>query len=467
MHAYLGHDGRPPGEFLAIARDEVRSYGGEIIAGRVTTVSGSVDAGFTAVLADGASLTGRRVLIATGLVDELPEIPGLREQWGHGVLHCPYCHGWEVRDQRIVLIATGPMSAHQALLFRQLSEHVTVVEHEPNALGAERRRIAARGVRIEPGPVAEVVADEVVRGVRVGERLIAADAVVVAPRFVARADAVRSLGVALVPIPMGNGESIEADDRGETTVPGVYAAGNAADASHQVLQAAANGGRAGAMINADLAGEEADRALATPGDTAEHWDTRYATTEQWWSGHANHSLVVEASGLPPGTALDVGCGEGGDAVWLAQRGWQVTGLDISQVALDRVRKTAAEAGVEIATVCADVADPPPLDRYDLVTVHYPALRKSPGNEAIRALLDAVAPGGRLLVVGHDLAGADHLRRHGIDPDEYVQPSDVARLLDDAWTVEVNEIRDRVAPPGHDSPHVRDVVLRARRSPEAR
>jgi len=149
-------------------------------------------------------------------------------------------------------------------------------------------------------------------------------------------------------------------------------------------------------------------------------------------------------------------------VRLARQGWRVTGLDISQVALDRVRKGAAEAGVELATLCADLATERPPGQFDLVSVHYPALRHTPGNEAVRALIDAVAPGGCLLVVGHDVAHSDHLQKHGIDPADYVQPPDVARLLGADWTVEVDEIRDRVTPPGHDSPHVRDVVLRARR-----
>ncbi len=161
MHAYLGHDGRPPSEFLAIGRSEAAGYGAEIVDGTVTTVTAHPDGdGFRVVLAGGRAVEGRRVLVATGLVDELPDIAGVAEQWGRGVIHCPYCHGWEVRDQRIAVIATGPMAAHQALLFRQLSDRVTVIVHEPDALAADdRHRLAARGVHIEDAAVEAVTVD--------------------------------------------------------------------------------------------------------------------------------------------------------------------------------------------------------------------------------------------------------------------------------------------------------------------
>jgi SAM-dependent methyltransferase len=179
----------------------------------------------------------------------------------------------------------------------------------------------------------------------------------------------------------------------------------------------------------------------------------------------NGALETETRDLPPGTVLDVGCGEGGDAVWLAQRGWEVTAVDISQVALDRARRATEEAGVTVSFVRADIGADGLPGTHDLVSVHYPALRRSPGNEAIEALLGAVAPGGTLLLVGHDVEAMTHhvnFDRAHFDPADYVQPHDVARLLDDRWTIDVEERRDRVNPPGHDGPDVPDVVLRARR-----
>jgi thioredoxin reductase len=275
MHGYLGHDGRPPQDFLAIARDEARRYGAEIVSGAVTRVTRRADTGgddprFVVELADGTTTnTGRVVLLATGLVDELPDIPGVAEQWGRGVLHCPYCHGWEVRDHRIVVIATSIMATHQALLFRQLSELVTVVVHEPGIVSEDdQTKLRARGVHLEAGPVAEVVADDTdaVAGVRMADgRTLDADAVVVGPRFVARTELLDGLGLVPVPAPMGRGERIDADIRGATSVPGVYAAGNAVDPSHQVLHAAADGSRVAQFINADLVERDitASRAAAT------------------------------------------------------------------------------------------------------------------------------------------------------------------------------------------------------------
>lgn len=469
MHSYLGHDGRPPGEFLAIGRDEVGRYGAEIVAGRATVVTRDPDGnGFIVVLADGGSVAGRRLLVATGLVDELPAIPGVVEQWGRGVIHCPYCHGWEVQDRAIAVIATGPMATHQALLFRQLSDRITVIVHEPGALGPEDvPRLKAQGIRIEDGPVAAIaVEDDVVRGVRLADGgLIEADAVVVAPRFVTRSEVLRSVGIQPAPAPMGVGEAIETDNRGLTSVPGIYAAGNVTDVSHQVLQAAADGSRVGAAINADLADEDAALALASlPGDSADHWDERYGGEAQWWSGHPNATLVEETEHLEPGRALDVGCGEGADAIWLAQRGWDVTGLDISEVAIDRARGVARDAGVEVDWVRADIAVEPPAPAfYDLVSVHYPALPHTPDSDAMHAIIDAVAPGGTLLVVGHDLDAKEHHERHGRDPADYVQPADVAARLDALWAVEIHETRPRIKPPGSRGPDVPDIVLRARRT----
>src|SRR5690606_20979365 len=263
-----------------------------------------------------------------------------------------YCHGWEVRDQRIAVLATGPMSVHQALLFRQLSDRVSVVAHDPAALdAAARTRLDARGVRVVDRRAAAVEAspEGTRRGVRLDDGdLVEADAVVVTPRFVPRAAPLRGLGIEPVPAPMGTGEMVQTDDRGTTTVPGVYAAGNVADVSHQVLGAAAEGSRIGAVINADLVEEDVVAALEAAVDgSGAGWDRRYAQRPQRWSGHPNATLVAEVADLAPGTALDVGCGEGADAVWLAQRGWRVTGLDVSAVALERAARAAQDAGVEI------------------------------------------------------------------------------------------------------------------------
>lgn len=467
MHGYLGHDGLPPGELLAIGRAEVHGYGGTILDGTATSLE-RADDGFRISLSDGTALHARRVMVATGLIDELPDIPGVAEQWGRGVLHCPYCHGWEVRDQAIVVIGTGPNATHQALLFRQLSDRVTVVVHDgPGPDPEDRARLTARGIAVEHGPVAAVVAeDDTVRTVQLADgRALDADAVVVAPRFVARTELLAGVGIEPVPAPRGMGLMVETDQLGATTVAGLYAAGNVADVSNQVLQAAAEGSRIGAVINADLVQEDVSiAAAAIAGDDAGSWDARYVGRGQrMWSGHANGAFVTEVDGLPPGRALDVGCGEGADAIWLAARGWEVVAVDISDVAIDRAATIAEDAGVTVDWRAVDLTvDTPEPGAYDLVSLQYPALRHDAGDHVMRSIVDAVAPGGTLLVVGHSFDSVDGHHHPHFDPADYVQPPDVADLLTEGWTVEVHEIRPREMPEGRQGPDVPDVVLRARR-----
>jgi SAM-dependent methyltransferase len=194
------------------------------------------------------------------------------------------------------------------------------------------------------------------------------------------------------------------------------------------------------------------------------WDERYASKHDgMWSGRPNGVLVAEMAGSSPGRALDVGCGEGADAIWLARAGWQVTGLDVSQVALDRAAPAAREASVTVEWVCCDVAAMPPAPGgYDLVSVLYPALKHSPGDEVIRALLDNVASGGTLLVVGHAPLDPEHARARGFELADYVQPADVRARLGEGWEIVVDETRPRVDPTPEGSTHTHDVVLRAER-----
>ena len=346
MHSYLGREGLPPSELITIGREEVRSYGGEVLAGRVSRVTRTDDDHFRVELVGGHSIVARRVLAATGLVDELPDIDGLAEHWGRDVIHCPFCHGFEVRDRRIVQIVTHPMGLHTTGLFRQLSAQLTVVLHDHvDVDSSELHALRAGGVEIVDGPVSRIVtdADGHVAAVELADNeRIDADAVVVAPRFRVRAEPFVSLGLRPAAHPTGLGDFVETDATGATAVPGLYAAGNVTDPSQQVLQAAADGSRVGAMISFSLAHDDI-RAAARPSANEADWDHRYGG-DQMWSGNPNGTLVNEISGLGPGRALDVGAGEGGDALWLAEQGWIVTASDISQRALDRVHAEAKRRG---------------------------------------------------------------------------------------------------------------------------
>jgi thioredoxin reductase (NADPH) len=267
IHNYLGREGTPPAELLAIGRTEVAGYGGEIVSGTAVSAERVAD-GFTVALADGRSVHARRLLVATGLLDELPHVPGLAERWGIDVLHCPYCHGYEVRDQSVGVLATGPTAAHQALLFRQLTEDVVVFQHTgPAPSATEREELAARGIPIIEGEVAALeVIDDQLAGVRMrsGE-LIPRQAVVVAPRFVPRAGILASLGLEPTDLEVNGqvvGSSIAADRTGATAVPGVWVAGNVADMMAQVILSAGAGLTAGAAINANLVAEDTRKAVA-------------------------------------------------------------------------------------------------------------------------------------------------------------------------------------------------------------
>ncbi|BBY16864.1 class I SAM-dependent methyltransferase [Mycolicibacterium litorale] len=198
----------------------------------------------------------------------------------------------------------------------------------------------------------------------------------------------------------------------------------------------------------------------------QEWDERYSGAEQLFSGRPNTVLVAEVSGLTPGRALDVGCGEGADAVWLATMGWTVTGLDVSQVALDRAASRAKNAGVEVNWLRADLVEASlPVGGFDLVSAQYPALRSSENRDAERALVTAVAPGGVLLVVHHAGFDGEAAKARGFDPADYVFPPDVLSLLGSDWDVHFEERRPRETPLGDDEHrHTHDAVLLARRRP---
>jgi thioredoxin reductase len=264
VHNFLTRDGTPPAEIYAAGRTEVNRYGGRVETGRVTALSR--DGERFRVQIGGRTVTARRLLVATGLRDELPDVPGLAARWGIDVLHCPYCHGWEVAGQRIGVLATGPMAVHQALLFRQLSPHVTVLQHTgPEPAGEQRAQLDALGITVTEGKVEQVEADASgLTGVRLADgRRVPLDAVVVAPRMEARAGLLAPLGLKPAEVRFGDhvaGTRIEADPTGATAVPGVWVAGNVAEIQAQVITSAAAGLTAGAAINFDLVLEDARHA---------------------------------------------------------------------------------------------------------------------------------------------------------------------------------------------------------------
>ncbi len=265
VHNYLTRDGTPPAELLAAGRAEVTGYGGEIVDGVVTSAD-AVEGGFRVRIQGGREAAARRLVVASGLVDELPEIPGLAQRWGRDVLHCPFCHGWEVRDQAIGVLATGPMAVHQVKLFRQLSDDVTLFLHTgPDLSDDEWEQLAALGVAVVDGEVVAVEStDDRLTGVRLRSgAVIARDALVVAPRFVARIP--DGLGLELVERRMGEhvlGRAVDAGPGGATAVPGVWVAGNVTDLMAQVSSSAAAGSLVAGAVHADLIERDVRGAVA-------------------------------------------------------------------------------------------------------------------------------------------------------------------------------------------------------------
>jgi thioredoxin reductase len=267
VHGYLGREGTPPGELLAVGREEVRGYGVQVVTGTVASAERDED-GFRVLLADGAAVHAARLLVATGLTDELPPVPGLAELWGRDVLHCPYCHGWEVRDQAIGVLSTGPFAVHQALLWRQWSQDVTLFLHTgPEPDDEQYEQLAARGIAVVDGTVQALErTGGRLSGVRLADgTFIARQAMAAAPRAVARVGFLAGLGLEAADEEMAGtvvGTRIPVDPVGRTAVPGVWAAGNVTSITEQVLSSAAAGAKAGAAINADLIDLETRRAVA-------------------------------------------------------------------------------------------------------------------------------------------------------------------------------------------------------------
>jgi thioredoxin reductase len=266
VHNYLGQEGTSPLELLAIGREEVARYGGRVETGTVVAAKPDGD-GFRLELADGRAVGTRRVLVTTGLVDELPDVPGLAERWGRDILHCPYCDGWEFRDRALGVLSTGPFGVQQAQMFRQWSPDVTLFLHTgPEPDDHQWEELAARGIAVVVGEIAGIeVADDRLTGVRLASgEVVAREALVVLPRFAVSADAVSDLGLATVPQEHNGlvmGEHVPADPMGATSVPGVWVAGNVVDARLGVIGAAAAGLNAAIALNADLIAEDVRHAV--------------------------------------------------------------------------------------------------------------------------------------------------------------------------------------------------------------
>jgi len=263
MHGFLGSDGLAPAALLAAGRREILGYGARLVPGAVVDVRRHEgrDSGlaFDVTLQGGHVLTARRILVSTGLRDDVPDIPGLRDRWGRDVLHCPYCHGYEVADQPLGVIGGSGEAVAHAQIVRQWSDDVVYFSNGTPVGVSDQERLRARGISVVDGEVVRLVVEgDRLTGVELATgRVVARAAVFVRPRFVPNSDLLTGLGCA-----SQDGWVVTTDPAGRTTVAGVWVAGNAADPRAQVITAAGEGSAAAIAINNDLIEEDVATAVA-------------------------------------------------------------------------------------------------------------------------------------------------------------------------------------------------------------
>jgi thioredoxin reductase len=272
-HGFVSRDGVPPLELLALARAELDAYPGvEVTAGAVTRAA-ATPRGF-GLAVEGGQTTGqtieaRKLVLATGVADVLPEIPGLAELWGRGVYHCPYCHGWEVRGRPWAVLGDAPLAFERVALFRGWTSEVVVLAGGPSGLAeAEKERLVALGASFDERRIASVerTGEDGVEVTFQDGPSLAVGGVFVVPRQVQRSPLAEALCCALDELGPTASRYVRADPvTGETTVPGVYAAGDMTGPMQSLVLAAASGARTAAGLNRALAMEDAEALLATAG----------------------------------------------------------------------------------------------------------------------------------------------------------------------------------------------------------
>ena len=254
-HGFLGQDGRSPAVILETFRAQVLAYATvRIREDTAVHASASGEESFTIELASGDLLRAARVILATGIVDLLPPIPGVAERWGRTVLHCPYCHGYEVADRRLGVLATSDLAVHQASLLPDWSPDVTLFTDGIITLDTDQRALlTARGVRVEPRRVTALSGDApALDGVQLeGGSVFPLDALFTAPPIRLAGTLAEQLGCEIDEGPLG--PHIRTDARQQTTVPHVFAAGDAARTTYSATFAAADGAMAGISAHQSLA----------------------------------------------------------------------------------------------------------------------------------------------------------------------------------------------------------------------
>ena len=258
MQGFLSRDGMPPAELLAAGRAEVAGYGATLLTGSVTELVQCGAMGFQALLGDGQRVKARKVLVTTGLHDELPEVHGLRERWAKDVLHCPYCHGWEVRDRQLGVLWNGQETVRYAQIVRQWTHDLVLFAPQDTLTRADRSQLVARAIGIVEGAVDRVVSedDQLTAIAMVDGRSIPRHALFVPPRFVPNNTLLSGVGCEL-----DEHGWVITGSNGVTSVPGLWVAGNVTNPRAQVISAAGEGSAAAIAINSDLVDDDVRTAV--------------------------------------------------------------------------------------------------------------------------------------------------------------------------------------------------------------
>ncbi|MGV0744543.1 FAD-dependent oxidoreductase [Mycolicibacterium sp. XJ870] len=467
----LGSDGRPPAELYAAGRAELAAYpsvhvrDGEVVRG---------ERGFVLELGDGTRERARTVLLATGMEYRPPNIPGLEKLWGASVFHCPFCHGWEMRDAPMAVVAQGDRAVHSALLLRGWTDDLVVLTNGDGGLDeAQVKQLDAAGIAVDDRSIAQFVADggelaavEFTDGTRLARR-----GALVTTTLHQRSPLAAQLGAVAAPGPVV-ADGLVVDAFGRTSVPGLFAAGDLSAQMPQVAAAVAAGSQAGAAVVQSLSAE--DFGLPVPpwptnaAVTAQFWERHYGQRGRIWSGRVNAQLAKLAADLPAGRALDLGCGEGGDAVWLAENGWRVTATDVSDTAIGRATAEAQARGVtdRITFERHELSESFPDGSFDLVSAQF--LQSPIAMDRIGVLRRAaavVAPGGQLIIVDHGAAppwAPEHVRKFEFPSAESVVAD--LDLPDEQWErVRVGQDeREATGPDGQPGTLIDNVMVLRRR-----
>lgn len=446
----LGHDGRPPAQLYEVGRAELAKY--PSVTFRSARVNTAVPDGpnFVVNLDDGDRELTRRILLATGMQYRPPQIPGLDALWGGSAFHCPFCHGWEVRDQPLAVLADGDRAVHMALMLKSWSDDIVVLTN--GAGGVQNDLLTAAGIAVDDREVTEFHSESgELTEIRFADgAALPRRGVLVAAVLHQRSHLAAHLGVSFAPASPVAADAIIVDQFQRTTVPGVFAAGDVSVQMPQVAAAVASGSMAAAAVVQSLLAD--DVGLPVPPwpvpDVQEHWNAHYGQRDRIWSGKVNVRLADVAAGLAPGRALDLGCGEGADAIWLAARGWSVVATDVSPVALERARADAGELLSHIDFQQHDLQVSFPEGQFDLVSAQF--LHSKIPLDRVRVLrraAEAVAPGGLLVIVDHGDAPPWSNHQHVEFPtvDEVLDSLE----LDEGWErVQAGPVgRDAVGPDG--------------------